>query len=115
MAGGVSSIPDAMVWLRSRFDRAAAGDLSASYRFELLGEGGGVITATVRGGDLVLSSENDPGEDPPDVLFRLTAGDFFDVLSGRANPDLLQMDDRMIVEGALALALKVRVIFSRRA
>ncbi len=58
--------------------------------------------------------KNGEGVDPqPDVILRVTAQDFFDVLAGTANPDLLFMDDRIEIEGDLSLALKLRSLFSR--
>jgi len=46
-----------------------------------------------------------------DVTFRLTSADFRGVLDGRANPDLLFLEGRLAVEGALSLALKLRKLF----
>ena len=54
------------------------------------------------------------GADPqPDVVLRLAALDFFGVLAGTANPDLLFMDDRIEIDGDLSLALKLRSLFNR--
>ena len=41
--------------------------------------------------------------------------DFFAVLGGSANPDLLYTADRLTVEGDLSLALKLRRLFGRAA
>ena len=49
----------------------------------------------------------------PDVTFRLSAHDFFDVLAGRENADLLFMERRIEIDGDLSLALKMRKLFSR--
>jgi len=38
-------------------------------------------------------------------------GSFFAILDGRANPDLLLMEDRIEVKGDLSLALKLRRLF----
>jgi predicted lipid carrier protein YhbT len=46
------------------------------------------------------------------VIFRLSASDFFAILAGTQNPDLLFMADRLQAEGDLSLALKVRSLFS---
>ena len=48
------------------------------------------------------------------MIFRIGAHDFFAVLAGRENPDLLFMADRLAVDGDLALALTLRKIFQTR-
>ena len=47
----------------------------------------------------------------PDVVFHLDAEDFYGMLGGRENLELLYMEDRIRVEGPMAIALKLRVLF----
>ena len=51
---------------------------------------------------------------PADLRFRLSAHDFFDVLAGRANPDMLFMEERLQIEGEFSLALRFRRLFGAR-
>jgi predicted lipid carrier protein YhbT len=47
----------------------------------------------------------------PDVVFRMSEADYFGVLAGTENPDILFMDERIRVDGDLSLALKLRTFF----
>jgi predicted lipid carrier protein YhbT len=111
-SAGPHSLDDAIEWLRKRFRADAAESLRASYRVELGGEAGGVLRIAIDDGRLELG--RGAGE-RCDVVLRLAAGDFFDVLAGRANPDLLHMDGRLEIDGDLSLALKLRKLFAARA
>ena len=102
---------DAVDWLRKHFDAEAAADCEASYVFELAGEGGGSIGVRVENGRLEIA-EGDV--QPADLRFRLAARDFYDVLAGRANPDMLFMEERLQIEGDLGLALRFRRLFGAR-
>lgn len=103
-----TSLDEALRWLRDRFDAEAARDVEVHYQFELSGAEGGSFGARVAGGCLALTPG--PAADA-DVTFRLAAADFFDVLAGRANADMLFMEERIEIKGDLALALKLRRLF----
>ncbi len=78
------------------------------YQLELSGAGGGDLAVRVDDGRVDVG----PGRLPaPDVIYRLAAADFFGVLAGRANADMLFLGGRLRVEGDLALALKLRALF----
>lgn len=104
-----ASIAEALEWLRKAFHREAADSLRLTYQLELSGEGGGGLWLRVDTGRLEM------GEGPaagPDVVLRLDARDFFGILCGRENPDLLFMAERLQIDGDLSLALKLRTLFS---
>jgi putative sterol carrier protein len=105
------SIGAALAWLRKAFRADAAAGLHVVYQLELGGEGGGTLFIRVDDGRLELAEGSTPD---PDVVFRIGAQDFFAVLDGRENPDLLFMADRLVVDGDLALALTLRKIFQTR-
>ena len=103
-----SSVEDALDWLQRRFAPDAGRGLKVAYQFDLSGPGGGSFWARVDDGtlDAAVGSLG-----PADVVFRLAATDFFAILAGRANADLLFMQERIEVKGDLALALKMRRLF----
>jgi len=105
------SSAEAVEWLRKRFDAEAAADCEARFVFELSGPDGGAIGVRVENGGLEIVESD---LQPADVRFRLSAHDFFDVLAGRANPDMLFMEERLQVEGELGLALRFRRLFGAR-
>jgi hypothetical protein len=111
MPAGPSSIPEAIEHLRKTFEPDASRGARVSYRFDLTGDGGGTLGLRVDDGRLELR----PGAvAAPDAVFRLEAADFFAVLEGTANPDLLFLQKRLAVEGDLSLALKIRRFFAPR-
>ena len=112
MGIGLSSAGGALDWLRKHFRSAAAESLEVAYQIELAGPGGGSLWARIADGRLQAGEGAAP---QPDVILRMSAEDFFGVLEGTANPDLLFMDDRIEIEGDLSLALKLRSLFSREA
>ena len=101
-------VAEVCVWLRKLFDAEAARGLQAVYALELTGAGGGELTVRVDDGRLELL----PGSaSTADLRLRLTAQDFLAILAGRANADLLFMQDRIGWSGDLSLALKMRRLF----
>jgi putative sterol carrier protein len=104
-----SSIRDALDWLKQRFCSDAARELCITYQFELEGDSGGVFGLMVDSGRLELTQA---AVAQPDVILRISASDLFGVLSGRENPDLLFMAERLRVDGDLSLALKLRKLFA---
>jgi ubiquinone biosynthesis protein UbiJ len=107
-AGALDSVEAAVDWLRKHFDPEAARGLRVVYALELTGAAGGVIAVRVDGGQLDARAEPVEGAD---LRLRLAAADYFAVLAGRANADLLFMQDRIEWEGELSLALKLRRLF----
>ena len=107
---GLSSVAGAVDWLRKHYRPAAAENLQVAYQIELAGEAGGSLWVRISDGRMQVGLGVDP---QPDVVFRMAALDFFGVLAGSENPDLLFMDDRLEIAGDLGLALKLRSLFSR--
>ena len=109
MAEAPSSIPDAIAWLGKAFCADAADGLQITYEFILSGPTGGTLWLRVDDGRLELGEGAAHG---PDVVFTLEEKDFYAVLAGRENPDLLFMAERLRIEGDLALGLKLRRLFA---
>jgi putative sterol carrier protein len=104
----VRTVEGAADWLRSHFRADAARDLSAVVQIELSGAAGGSLWLRIAGGRLRVDSE--PAE-RADLALRLSARDYFALLAGAENAELLFMDGRMEIDGELALAMKLRSLF----
>jgi predicted lipid carrier protein YhbT len=102
------SVAETLDWLPSKFHRVQIDELRATYQVELSGDGGGVIWARIDAGRLSCGEGRTPR---PDVVFQLSAVDFFAVLAAEANPELLYMEDRIRVHGSMSVALKLRAVF----
>lgn len=104
------TIPEAVTWLRDHFDAEGACGLSAIYQFDLAGPAGGALVVRIDDGKAEIREGSEPSRD---VAFRLDACDYWEILAGRENVDLLIMKGRLEIDGDLRLASKVRRIFRR--
>jgi hypothetical protein len=102
------SLEDAVDWLRKNFDPEAARGVQAVYALELTGAGGGELAARVDDGCLELVRGGAP---EAELRLRLELEDFCSILAGRANPDILLMQERIGWTGDISLALKMRRLF----
>lgn len=103
-----ATLDEAIDWLRKHFDGEAARGVDGTWVFALSGPEGGALVLRVRDGVLDVR-RGDAREG--DALFRLSADDYFAVLGGRENADLLYMGGRIEIEGDLSRALKIRKLF----
>jgi putative sterol carrier protein len=93
--------------LPERFRSERAGDLRATYVFELEGEGGGSWTVRVADGSL---SVEDAAAPETDVTVRAKADDWMAIVEGRMDPQLAYLSKRLRVTGNLQLALRLREV-----
>jgi predicted lipid carrier protein YhbT len=107
-AGEPASLDGAVEWLRKHFDPEAARGLNVAFQYALTGPGGGRLYARVDDGRLEVALGD---VESPDARFHLRASDFFAILAGRENADLLFTAGRIEVEGDLSIALKMRKLF----
>lgn len=105
---GPTHLNAALEWLRKHFDADAARGVCAVYQIELAGPQGGTIALRVDDGTLDARKAQ---VEAPHVLLRLTARDYYAVLAGRENADLLYMAGRIEIEGDLSRAMKLRTLF----
>lgn len=113
MAEGGPASPEALAaWFRAHFRPGAARGLAAVIELEATGPGGGRVCLQIEGGELKTSLGGDVS---PDVRLVGPLADWGDALSGRANVEMLVMEERIRIEGDLGLAMKLRALFGRRA
>lgn len=93
--------------LPERFRSERAGDLRATYVFELDGEGGGSWTVRVGAGSLGVE---DGSAAEADVTVRAKAEDWMAIVEGRMDPQLAYLTKRLRVTGNLQLALRLREV-----
>ena len=99
---------EAIDWLRKHFHADAARGVRAVFQLDLAGNDGGGIQLRIDDGQLEVLAEPAP---TPHVRLRLAADDYYGVLAGRENADLLYMDGRLEIDGDLSLAMKLRTLF----
>jgi putative sterol carrier protein len=111
MGEAAGSGAEAMVaWLHEHFQPAAARGLAAVIEIQLTGPAGGRLCIQVEDGRLKTSLGGDAA---PDARLVASAQDWSDVLDGRANAEMLVVEDRIRVEGNQGLAMKLRSLFRR--
>jgi putative sterol carrier protein len=106
------TLDEAAQWLRRHFQPEAARGLCAVVGIDLSGPGGGNLSVSIDGGGVRVESIR---AGAPDLLLRTAASDYYAILAGRENAELLFMAGRMEIEGDLALAMKLRTLFPARA
>ena len=106
------TVDEAVEWLRKHFRAEEARGLDAVYEIELTGAGGGRLGLSIRGERARI--ESGPAA-AADVRLRLPARDYFGILEGTENADLLYMAGRLEIDGDLSLAVKLRTLFRPRA
>jgi ubiquinone biosynthesis protein UbiJ len=106
-----TSLESAADWLRKRFDTDAARGVVVAYELDLTGPEGGVLSVRIDDGR--LDARRGP-HGVPDARLRIAAADFYGILAGRENAELLFMANRIQIEGDLSAAMRFRKFFPRR-
>jgi putative sterol carrier protein len=93
--------------LPERFRSERAGDLDATYAFELTGDDGGSWTVRVADGALTVE---DGLASNADVTVTASASNWMAIVEGRMDPQLAYLTKKLRVSGNLQLALRLREV-----
>jgi putative sterol carrier protein len=93
--------------LPERFRSERAGDLDATYAFELTGDDGGSWTVRVADGALTVE---DGLAANADVTVTASASNWMAIVEGRMDPQLAYLTKKLRVSGNLQLALRLREV-----
>jgi putative sterol carrier protein len=102
----VSETFDAMAG-RFKADRAAG--TNAVIQYDISGDGGGTWHAVIKDGTCTVSPG--PGTSPALVL-QMSAQDWLDMTSGKANGQMLFMSGKLKLKGDMGLAMKLGSMFA---
>jgi putative sterol carrier protein len=94
----------------SAFNKDAAKGLDAVYQFDLSGDGGGKWYAAIKN-DACQVTEG--AHASPNITISMTAQDYLDMISGKANGQMLFMSGKLRIAGDLSLALRLQSIFQQ--
>lgn len=84
-------------------NQGAAGAVGAVYKFVLDGDGGGTWLVNLKGTPSITATDG-----PSECTIKMAAGDFVDMLEGRAQGQDLFFAGKLQIEGDMALALKLQ-------
>jgi putative sterol carrier protein len=87
-----------------------AGDLSATYQFNLSGEGGGDWAVAVADGACTVIEGQ---AEKPNVTISMDADDFAKMISGDLQPVVAFMQGKIKLQGDTSLALRLQELFVR--
>lgn len=87
-----------------------AGDLQATFQFNLSGEGGGdwAVVIANRTCTVIEGKVN-----KPDVTIAMVADDYVKMASGELNPVVAFMQGKIKLQGDMSLAMRIQEIFTR--
>jgi putative sterol carrier protein len=87
-----------------------AGDLRATFQFNLSGEGGGDWAVVIADGTCTVVEGN---ADKPDVTVGMAADDYVKMTAGDLQPVVAFMQGKIKLQGDMNLAMKIQEIFAR--
>lgn len=87
-----------------------AGDVRATFQFNLSGEGGGDWAVTVADGTCTVVEGQ---SEKPSVTIGMAADDFVKMISGDLQPVVAFMQGKIRLQGDTSLALKLQELFAR--
>lgn len=87
-----------------------AGNLRATFQFNLSGEGGGDWAVSVADGTCTVVEGK---TDNPDVTVGMLADDYVKITTGELQPVVAFMQGRLKLQGDMNLAMKLQDLFNR--
>lgn len=92
----------------TRFDAAAAANLSAVYQFELSGDDGGTWQVRINEGTCTVEQG---APLPASIYVLMDASDYVQMILGSLNSQMAFMQGKLKIKGDIDLALRMQQIF----
>lgn len=104
-------VTDPINELKKRFNSAAAKNVSATYLFQITGQGGGTWVAKIDNGNLEVAPY-EPGKSPEaDCSISVSTEDLEAIMSGKMSAMTAALSGILSVDGSLGLAMQLVPIF----
>jgi len=97
--------------LKKRFNSQAAQNVTATYLFNVKGEGGGSWLTKIANGTCEFSPATDGGADGADCTISIDANDMAMILDGRLSAMTAAMSGVLSIDGEIGLAMQLVPIF----
>lgn len=110
MADEPKSVKEAFDRMPTVFNKDAAKGLDAVYQFDLSGDAGGKWFVTIKNETCEVKEGSHPS---PNITISMAAPDYLDMVTGKANGQMLFMSGKLRIAGDLGLALRMQTIFQQ--
>lgn len=101
----VTSVKQYFETLPERFISEAAKGVTATYQFEIGGEGGGTYTVKVSDGTLQVT---EGATESPSTTIKMQAADYIEMVNGKLSGTMAFMKGKLKVTGNVMLAQKMQ-------
>jgi len=92
----------------SQFNAEAAAGMTATYQFDVTGDGGGKWFAKIENGELAAGE----GEaEDPNITITVSDSDWLDIVSGKLDGQMAFMTGKLKIKGDMSLAMKLKSLF----
>jgi putative sterol carrier protein len=108
MADSPSTCKEAFDAMPVRFHKEASKGLNATYQFDLAGDGGGKWYVTIANETCEVKEGSHPS---PNITISMQGHDYLDMVTGKANGQMLFMTGKLRIQGDMGLALRMQALF----
>lgn len=108
MATVPTSCKEVFDQMPSRFSKDAAKGLNAVFQFDLSGDGGGKWHVAINNDQCQVK---EGAHSSPNITISMTAQDYLDMVTGKANGQMLFMSGKLRIAGDMGLALRLQSLF----
>ena len=108
MADAPTSCKQAFDMMPARFNKEASKGLSATYQFDLSGDGGGKWHVIIANEQIQVKEGAHPS---PNITISMAAADYLDLVNGKLNGQVAFMTGKLRIAGDMGLALRMQSLF----
>lgn len=105
MAG---SVKEFFTDLPGKVDPAKAGNMNATFQFDITGDGGGKWYAEIAGGAVKIA---EGAADKPTIVLVSSAADWLDLVNGKLSGQTAFLTGKLKIQGDMTLAMKLESLF----
>jgi putative sterol carrier protein len=108
MADAPANCKQVFAEMPNRFNKEAAKGLNAIYQFDLAGDGGGKWHVLINNDSCEVK---EGAHASPSITISMAAQDYLDMISGKANGQMLFMSGKLRIAGDMGLAMRMQSLF----
>ena len=102
------SVKETFDAMTENFNSEKAAGMTATYQWDVTGDGGGKWNAVITDGKIAVSE----GEaENPSITINVTASDWLDILNGKLDGQMAFMSGKLKIKGDMSLAMKLKTLF----